>query len=192
MRYSFTWLQWERGHSDPNLSISACGFDDFSAITSTETCDSNDLVFRMFHNESFLTQLLVLPFVMYGLFPMHVSSGFTFCCSQVTFAFVLLKCQLCLRRKTLLDLFWNLWEGMWDHFCLETNLRTQVLFQRSCFRFVLPTHVWHICLCIFVVLFLAFTTVASMFPTHMSSASGSIFSSVGKGAWSHGPGSLYK
>ncbi len=146
----------------------------------------------MFHNESFLTQLLVLPFVMYGLFPMHVSSGFTFCCSQVTLSFVLLKCQLCLRRKTLLGSILKPLRRHVRSFCLETNLRTQVLFQRSCFRFFLPTHVWHICLCIFVVLFLAFTTVASIFPTHMSSASGSIFSSVGKGAWSHGPGSLYK
>lgn len=34
------------------------------------------------------------------------------------------------------------------------------MFQRTWFRFFLPTHACHICLCIFVVVFLAFTTVA--------------------------------
>lgn len=108
MRYSFTWLQWERGHRGLNLSISACGFDHFSAITSTETCDTNDLVFRMFYNESFLTQLLMLHVSFCHVWPFSDECVIKFHILLLTLSLfrrlslILLKCQLCLRRKTLL------------------------------------------------------------------------------------------
>lgn len=98
-----------------DIEVSTSLYQPVYLIILVQSCPQRHVTLMIYRSGCFITKAFLLnssccmfPFVMYGLFPMHMSSSFTFCCSQVTFwllrrlSFVLLKYQLCLRRKTLL------------------------------------------------------------------------------------------